>query len=78
MRDNLKKMISFYRPYRKIFWADLFFAMLSAGIALVLPLVVRYVTYTLAYRTKEEILSEIIGIALILLLLVAVKQAQLI
>ncbi len=72
MRDNLKKMISFYRPYRKIFWADLFFAMLSAGIALVLPLVVRYVTYTLAYRTKEEILSEIIGIALILLLLVAV------
>lgn len=72
MRENLKKMISYYGPYRKIFWADMFFAMLSAGIALLLPLVVRYVTYTLAYLGKEEILSQITWIAAILLALVAV------
>lgn len=72
MTQNLKKMISYYKPYRGIFYADMFFAMLSAGIALVLPLVVRYVTYTLAYFEKDIILSQITRIALILLLLVAV------
>ena len=49
MNKNLKKMLSYYKPYRKIFWADMFFAALSAATALVIPLVVRYVTSTLIY-----------------------------
>lgn len=72
MSENLKKMISYYKPYRGIFWADMFFATLSAAIALVLPLVVRYVTYTLAYYEKDVILSQIKWIAVFLLLLVAI------
>ncbi len=44
---NLKKMLSYYRPYLGIFWADMFFATLSSAIALTIPLVVRYVTSTL-------------------------------
>ena len=72
MSENLKKMISYYKPYRGIFWADMFFAMLSAAIALVLPLVVRYVTYTLAYYEKDVILSQIKWIAAFLLILVAI------
>ncbi len=72
MSENLKKMISYYKPYRGIFWADMFFATLSAAIALVLPLVVRYVTYTLAYYEKDVILSQIKWIAVFLLILVAI------
>ena len=72
MSENLKKMISYYKPYRGIFWADMFFATLSAAIALVLPLVVRYVTYTLAYYEKDVILSQIKWIAAFLLILVAI------
>ena len=47
MNQNLKKMISYYKPYRAVFAADMLFATLSAAVALTIPLVVRYVTSTL-------------------------------
>ena len=72
MRSNLRKMISYYRPYLGVFFADLFFAVLSAGIALVFPLVVRYVTSTLIYQPKEELVSQILVIGAILVGLVLV------
>lgn len=58
MSKNLKKMISYYKPYKKTFFADMFFALLSAAVALAIPLVVRYVTGTLIYREPEEILRQ--------------------
>ncbi len=63
MKQNLKKMISYYKPYQGIFWADMFFAALSAGVALVIPLVVRYVTGTLIYKDRVTILHEVLLIA---------------
>ena len=72
MSQNLKKMLSYYKPYRGIFWADMFFATLSAGIALALPLVIRYVTSTLIYLDTAEILQQIKIIALVLFALLAV------
>lgn len=72
MSENLKKMISYYKPYLVIFWADMFFAALSAAIALSLPLVVRYVTSTLIYMEPQVILSEAKWIAVLLLVMVAV------
>ncbi len=72
MNKNLKKMITYYRPYMGIFWADMFFATVSASIALVLPLVIRYVTSTLIYLDKEVILTQIAWIALLLLALILV------
>lgn len=72
MNKNLKKMLSYYKPYRKIFWADMFFATLSAAAALVIPLVVRYVTSTLIYLKADEILRQIGYIAVFLLALLAV------
>lgn len=72
MSENLKKMISYYKPYLGIFWADMFFAALSAAIALSLPLVVRYVTSTLIYMEPQVILSRAKWIAVLLLVMVAV------
>lgn len=72
MSENLKKMISYYKPYLGIFWADMFFAALSAAIALSLPLVVRYVTSTLIYMEPQAILSRAKWIAVLLLVMVAV------
>ena len=70
MNQNLKKMMGYYKPYLKIFWADMFFAMLSAAVALTIPLVVRYVTSTLIYLPADEIIRQItyIGIGLVVLL----------
>ncbi|MCI5874425.1 MAG: ABC transporter ATP-binding protein [Clostridiales bacterium] len=72
MSQNLKKMLSYYKPYRGIFWADMFFATVSAGIALALPLVIRYVTSTLIYLDTAEILHQIKIIAVVLFAMVAV------
>ncbi len=72
MNKNLKKMLSYYKPYRKIFWADMFFAALSAATALVIPLVVRYVTSTLIYLKADEILRQIGYIAVFLLVLLGI------
>ena len=72
MKKTLKKMFSYYKPYLGIFFADMFFAMLSAAVALTIPLVVRYVTSTLIYEEKSEIIHKIIYIALFLLVLLLI------
>ncbi|MBP5306239.1 MAG: ABC transporter ATP-binding protein [Lachnospiraceae bacterium] len=72
MSKNMKKMISYYKPYLGMFLADMFFAFLSAMIALSLPLVVRYVTGTLIYKPEEVILKSVVYIALILFGMLAV------
>lgn len=66
----MKKLLSYYKPYMGWFVADMFFATLSAGIALSIPLIVRYVTNTLIYLPAEEILSKIIMIAVVLVVLI--------
>lgn len=72
MQSNLKKMLGYYKPYMKIFWADMLFAGLSAMVALAIPLVVRYVTSTLIYMEPDIILNRVIyiGIFLAVLLLI--------
>ena len=34
MSKNLKKMISYYKPYLGVFWADMFFALVAAAVSL--------------------------------------------
>ena len=72
MKNNMKKMVSYYRPYLHIFLADMVFATLSASVALTIPLVVRYVTGTLVYMEKDRMLTGLwqIGLFLAALLLV--------
>ncbi len=72
LKENLKKMFGYYKPYMGIFWADMFFAMLSAGVALTIPLVVRYVTTTLIYMEPEVIVRRMIYIGIFLFVLLAV------
>ena len=70
MNQNLKKMISYYKPYRAVLAADMLFATLSAAVALTIPLVVRYVTSTLIYQQPQMMLRKLflIGIGLFVLL----------
>lgn len=72
MSKNMKKMLSYYKPYQGIFWADMFFATLSAAIALALPLVIRYVTSTLIYFDTAVLMHQVKMIAAVLFVLVAV------
>ncbi len=69
MKRNLKKMLGYYKPYLRLFWADMFFAALSALVALTIPLIVRYVTSILIYMESDEILHQIIYIGIFLIIL---------
>ena len=65
-------MLSYYKPYMGIFLADMFFATLSAAVALIIPLVVRYVTSTLIYEPREVILQHTLYMAVGLVVLLVV------
>lgn len=71
-RNNLSKMLSYYKPYMGLFLADMFFATISSVIALCIPLVVRYVTSTLVYMKPELILAQTLKLAILMLVLVLV------
>ncbi|MDO4167097.1 MAG: ABC transporter ATP-binding protein [Eubacteriales bacterium] len=70
--NNFRKMLSYYKPYLKIFWADMFFAAVSAAVALTIPLIVRYVTSTLVYQESGIILRQLVKIGILLVVLLAV------
>ena len=40
----IKKFLPYYKPHMKLFWWDMFFAVLGAGVTLVIPLMVRRIT----------------------------------
>lgn len=65
-------MLSYYKPYMGLFWADMFFATLSSAVALGIPLVVRYVTSTLVYESPEVIIQKTVRIGILLAVMVAV------
>lgn len=70
MKSDIKLMIGYYKPYKKMFFADMFFALISAGVSLAIPLIVRYVTTTLIYLDSDTILSKTVVIAGTLLILI--------
>ncbi len=44
MKGRVKKFLSYYKPYKKLFFTDMFCAMVAAGITLAYPMITRYVT----------------------------------
>ncbi len=68
----MRKLISYYKPHKGLFWADMFFAFCSSAVALTIPLVVRYVTSTLIYKDPIDIRHELVYILLFLAGLLAV------
>ena len=59
----IKKFIGYYKPHRKLFWADMFFATLSAAITLIIPLMVRKITGDYILRPQDEALRLILWMA---------------
>lgn len=70
MLENLKKLVSYYKPYKKVFLADMFFAIMASFIALLIPLVVRYVTAKVIYMPAEQVVKTIIIIAIVVGILI--------
>lgn len=71
--SNFKKMISYYKPYKKVFFADIFFAIIEAGTVLVIPVLVRYITQDVIYRPMDEALHIIYLLGALMVGLVAIE-----
>ncbi|SEQ91237.1 ATP-binding cassette, subfamily B [Lachnospiraceae bacterium NE2001] len=73
MKANLKKMVSYYRPYLGTFFLDLFFAFMASIISLVIPLVVRYITTNVKTWDVATAEKQIITLGVVLIVLVLVQ-----
>ena len=73
MKKNLKKLISYYEPYKLLFFSDMLFAILGAAVSLVLPLIVRYITSEVVYFEFEEAAKMITKLGILMVLLVIVE-----
>ena len=72
MLKNLKKLISYYKPYMGTFLLDMFFAVVASAIALAIPLIVRYITSEVIYL-EEGAKERIIQLGILLIGLVVVQ-----
>ena len=73
MERKMRKLASYYKPYLPLFLADMFFAILGAGVTLVIPLLVRYITNHVITMEAGAALLNITKLAILMLGLVAVE-----
>lgn len=72
-QNKLKLLAGYYKPYKGLFLADLFFAVLGAAVTLVIPLLVRYVMNSVGEMSLSEAKIAILKIGLIMIGLILVQ-----
>lgn len=73
MKKQLKRLFSYYKPYKLLFFSDMFFAILGAAVTLVIPLIVRFITSEVIYYSGNEAMESIIKLGAVLVGLVLVE-----
>ena len=79
MSDKLKKFLSYYKPYKKLIIGDLFFALLTSGISICIPLIISHITGDLISEggiTSANMQQIIIWIIVLAILLAIEYGAQ--
>lgn len=72
-KHEWKKFFSYYKPYKKIFAADMLFACMGAAVTLIIPLIIRYITSDVIYRDSSQSLHTILILTGIMVLLVLLE-----
>ena len=65
--QKFKTLVSYYKPHRPLFFADLSFAIIGASITIVLPLLIRYITNQVVYWDSSAAVQTILMITGIML-----------
>lgn len=73
MWDKVKKLFAYYKPYKGLFFSDMFLAVTAAGVTLVIPLIVRYITNTVIHYNASEAKQAILMLGAVLLGLVLIE-----
>ena len=76
MQHKWKRLISYYRPYRGLFFSDMVFAILGAAVTLAIPLIVRYITTTVVLLPGEEALQIILRLGAAMVAMVALESGR--
>jgi ATP-binding cassette subfamily B protein len=74
MREKLKKLFAYYKPYKGLFYSDMFFAIIGASVTLAIPMIVRYITNKVVYFEASEAKQAIIVLGVVMLGLVALEM----
>ena len=72
-KKYLKKFISYYKPYKKLFFMDMFCALIVSAVSLITPLITRYITNVVLKGDPSKIMSTIITLGFILLALAFIE-----
>lgn len=72
-QNKLKLLAGYYKPYKGLFFADLFFAILGAAVTLIIPLLVRYIMNTVVNMSAGEAKGMILRIGAGMLVLVMIQ-----
>lgn len=71
MKGRIGKFFSYYKPYKVLFFKDMFCAIVAAGITLVFPLITRYITGVILVKEPVELgLIYKLGIFMIVLVVI--------
>ncbi|MCM0650874.1 ABC transporter ATP-binding protein/permease [Clostridium swellfunianum] len=71
--NTLKKFISYYKPYKGMFFMDMFCALTLSGIDLAFPVLVRFLLNDVYTRDKAQIIKYVALIGAALLLMYVIK-----
>lgn len=75
VNSRVKKFFSYYRPYLRLFSADMACAMIASASTLAIPLCIRYITKNLLETGSSDSLPQIYMMGGIMLTLVAIYTA---
>ena len=73
MEHKLKRLMGYYKPYKGLFFSDMFFAVLGAGVTLTIPLIVRYITANVITLPGNQAMEIIVKLGALMVALVAVE-----
>ena len=68
-KDRLKKLIEYYRPQKCHLAADMLFAIIGAGISIIIPIIIRYITNEVVHLSEDTALKTVIVLSAVLLVL---------
>lgn len=73
MKEKLKKLFAYYKPYMGLFYSDMFFAILGAAVTLIIPLIVRHITNEVIYYDMAQARQSVIVLGAIMIGLVLLE-----
>ena len=72
MKGRMRKFLSYYKKYKKLFFTDMFCAMLGALITLIFPIITRHITGTVLAADIVNI-KEIFILGIVMIVLVIIE-----